>query len=102
MLPIPPPASSRIEDPKIIGIEIKNENFAIDCFSFPNRIPVDIVEPERDIPGSAAKPWTIPIITASKKFSFFVSFFGGSSVLEPLFSAVLIWGFMLGCVKQGL
>ena len=50
--------------PRINGITIKNEKRAAFDLSLPNKTEVDIVAPEREIPGSIAIAWEIPIITA--------------------------------------
>lgn len=67
-----PVASSKISiksDNKIIGILIKNENFAT-CFLFLlHKSPALIVEPEREIPGKTANPCAIPIKNAVLKFN---------------------------------
>lgn len=55
--------------PKIIGIDIRNENFNA-VFSFnPANIPVEIVVPDLDIPGNKANTCAIPIIIAFFLFS---------------------------------
>src|SRR5690606_8973313 len=54
--------------PKIKGSTIKNENLAAFDLSSPNKMEVEMVEPERDIPGSrAAKACAIPIMNESLK-----------------------------------
>lgn len=54
----------RMLAPKMIGIDIKNENFRA-VFSFnPERRPDDIVAPERDIPGKSARICAKPIVNA--------------------------------------
>ena len=40
--------------PKIKGMTIKNENLAALVLSFPNKTDVEIVAPEREIPGNIA------------------------------------------------
>ena len=47
--------------PNSIGIAIKKEYFADFSFSIPIIIPMDIVIPEREIPGNNAKTWIKPI-----------------------------------------
>src|SRR5690606_21376241 len=48
--------------PKIKGKTMRKENLAALDLSFPKRMEVDIVEPERERPGnSAAKPCAIPM-----------------------------------------
>ena len=49
------PIASRKLTPKIGTIIIKNENLATSSLFTPSNSPVDIVEPERDNPGSTAQ-----------------------------------------------
>ena len=51
--------------PKITGITIKKENFALSLLLFPKNKDVDIVAPDLDIPGKIAKACEIPIIIES-------------------------------------
>ena len=61
--------------PKIIGIDIRNENFKA-VFSFrPDSKPREIVVPEREIPGNSAKIWDIPIRREFFGFSFDLGIF---------------------------
>ena len=57
---------SKITLPKIKGITIKKLNLAAFSLSIPNKTDVDIVAPEREIPGSIAIAWDKPIIKAIK------------------------------------
>ena len=47
--------SSRIDAPKIAGIAKINENFRAFSLEIPLKIPADIVDPLREIPGKSAK-----------------------------------------------
>jgi hypothetical protein len=49
-----PEISSRKASPSTGTSTIKNENFAISSFLTPSIIPVEIVAPERESPGSTA------------------------------------------------
>ena len=51
--------------PKITGITIKKENFALSLLLFPKNKDVDIVAPDLDIPGKIAKACETPIIRES-------------------------------------
>lgn len=50
--------------PNIKGMTIRKENFAALALSIPKSTAVDMVAPERDIPGAIAMAWAIPIFTA--------------------------------------
>ena len=58
---------SRKAYPKIGTSTIRKENLATFSLLFPKRIPVAIVDPERDNPGNTAQAWAIPITKASRK-----------------------------------
>lgn len=58
--------NSRIKEPKITGMEIKNENFIAFSLLIPKILEEDIVRPEREIPGIIATAWPIPVINAIK------------------------------------
>ena len=51
--------------PKINGITIRNENFAVSFFLLPKSNEVHIVAPDLEMPGSIAIACAIPIIIAS-------------------------------------
>ena len=51
--------------PKIKGTTIRKENRAAFALSLCNKTDVEIVAPEREIPGSMAIAWAMPIIIAS-------------------------------------
>jgi len=48
-----------------MGIESINENLAAAPRSSPRKRPVVIVMPDLEIPGNNARPWEMPMITAS-------------------------------------
>ena len=52
----------------IMGTDIKNENLTAELRSSPNKRPVVIVMPERDVPGINANICENPIINASFLF----------------------------------
>jgi hypothetical protein len=51
--------------PRIAGIDSRKENLPESSLSRPQKSPVEIVAPDREIPGIMAAPWAIPIRTAS-------------------------------------
>ncbi len=51
-------------DPRMIGMLIRKENFALSSLSPPLSSPADNVVPERERPGKIAKPCAIPMIIA--------------------------------------
>jgi len=51
--------------PRIAGIERRKENFPESSRSRPQKSPVEMVAPDREIPGMIANPWAIPIMRAS-------------------------------------
>ena len=55
--------------PRIAGIESKKENSAAMTGRTPSNKAVEIVAPEREMPGTTAKPCTIPINKACQIFS---------------------------------
>ena len=57
---------------RINGTDIKNEKRADFSLSTPNRTDVEIVAPEREIPGNIAIACDIPITTEPKKLTFFL------------------------------
>jgi|GEM_PF-5732368 len=67
----PFPLSSKIDEPIMMGIEIKKEKRAMVVFSFPSIMPVEMVLPLLDSPGSAANPCTQPMMVASIKDTLF-------------------------------
>ena len=52
-------------EPRIAGIDIRNEKRAASSRSTPRRSPPEIVLPERETPGKIAKAWKQPITAAS-------------------------------------
>ena len=66
---------SYMQDAIIIGIDIKKLNFATLSLFSPQSSPAQIVEPEREIPGSVAIPCAIPIIIATLPEIGFLSWF---------------------------
>ena len=52
--------------PKMGTMTIKKEKLATFSFLSPNKIPVAMVVPERESPGSIAIVWAIPMMNASK------------------------------------
>ena len=52
----------RIPAPEIAGIANKNENLAASLVDRPIVKPVQIVTPERDIPGMMANAWAKPML----------------------------------------
>lgn len=52
----PLPDNSKIDEPMMIGMDIKNENLAMVVFSLPKITPVEIVLPLLDRPGKTANP----------------------------------------------
>ena len=60
------------------GMERRKENFPESSRSSPQKSPVDMVAPDREIPGMMANPWAIPIRTESIHLIF-------SMVLPSLF-----------------
>lgn len=61
--------------PNIAGIANKNENLADSLLLRPNNIPVEIVEPDLDIPGMIARACEIPIVSDFKVLFLFNSVF---------------------------
>ena len=61
--------------PNINGTTIKKENRADFSLSIPRRTAVEIVAPEREIPGKIAMACDIPIIKASFIPTFFSDIF---------------------------
>jgi len=57
----------RIPAPAIAGIANKNENLAASSADRPIIKPVQIVEPERDIPGMMANAWAKPMLNPLTK-----------------------------------
>ena len=49
-----PFANSKIKEPRITGMEIKKENLTASSLFTPKILAVDIVDPEREIPGNIA------------------------------------------------
>ena len=66
-----------MDAPRIIGMLKRKEYLAAVILSNPQKSPVAIVQPEREKPGRAAKPWARPInIDVFKStWSFFASIF---------------------------
>ena len=60
----------RIPAPEIAGIANKNENLAASLVDRPIIKPVQIVTPERDIPGMIANAWAKPMINPFLKVNF--------------------------------
>ncbi len=58
--------------PIIAGIDIRNENLPANSLSNPQKRPQAMVEPEREIPGIIARPWTVPMSKALNKPIFFL------------------------------
>ena len=54
-----------------IGIANRNEYWAASLLCIPNNNAVDIVIPEREIPGNKAQVWAIPIMNALKNVIWF-------------------------------
>ena len=67
---IEPGVYSMIVAPRIAGAASKKENVITSSFLMPSSKPVLIVEPERDIPGIMARPWTAPMKIESNNVSF--------------------------------
>ena len=55
----------RIVAPRIAGMARRNENDITSSFFIPNSNPVEIVEPDLDIPGMIASACEIPIMIDS-------------------------------------
>ena len=51
--------------PRMAGTERRKENLPESSRSSPQKSPVDMVAPDREIPGMMATPWAIPIRTES-------------------------------------
>ena len=66
---------SKIDAPKIIGIDNKNENLDAVFVSNPENNPADIVDPDLDIPGNTATAWNNPITKLFFKFNSLLLFF---------------------------
>ena len=64
---------------KMIGIDIKNENFATDFLSPPASRPALMVVPDLDNPGNIANPCAIPIEIAVLLLSLICLFFDKTS-----------------------
>ena len=62
-----PPTRLKKASPSTGTKTIKKENLAIFSLLLPKRIPVAIVEPERESPGNTAHACANPIIKASRK-----------------------------------
>ena len=77
--------------PKIAGMNNKNENLAA-CLGFILFInPVDIVNPERDIPGRIAKACEIPIKAVFFRFKdlfFFIGYFDRNKNTEVIINEI--------------
>ena len=58
--------------PQIAGIASIKENFAASTFLIPSKSAMDIVIPDREIPGKIASAWKIPIINPLDIFNFLV------------------------------
>jgi len=56
--------SSTINPPTIIGMLSKKLNSAESFSLFPIKIIAEIVDPDLEIPGKTAKPWTTPTMSA--------------------------------------
>ena len=54
----------KILAPKIVGIEIKKENFAASTLEYPKYLAAEIVTPDLEDPGISAATWAKPIIIA--------------------------------------
>ncbi len=52
--------NSKTVAPRIAGMERRKENLAERSRSNPQKRPVDMVAPDREIPGIMAIPWAIP------------------------------------------
>jgi len=64
--------------PSIAGMERRKENFPESSRSKPQKSPVEMVAPDREIPGMMATPWAIPMRMASNhliRLNGFPSFF---------------------------
>ena len=57
--------TSKTVAPRIAGMERRKEKRAERSRSNPQKRPVDMVAPDREIPGMMAIPWAIPIRTES-------------------------------------
>ena len=69
--------------PMIIGIDRRKENLAAWLGGIPKNIPIDIVEPDLEIPGIIAKACAIPTRIDEDKenpFCRFLKFLGESSI----------------------
>ena len=79
--------TSKNNDKRIIGMLIKNENFATSFLSPPQISPVAIVLPEREIPGNTANPCATPIKNAVLKFRLLLVFFAKTVSLNNKLNA---------------
>ncbi len=78
--PISPPNISLAIFPKIRGTTIKKEKRAAFSLSIPNSTEVEMVAPEREIPGSIAIACANPIIKAWVKLVSFLVFLALSAI----------------------
>ena len=69
------PGSLTMAAPKMIGVDSRNENRAAPALVNPMNIPVVIVIPEREPPGTMARTWDIPISRLVPKVIRFISIF---------------------------
>ena len=58
-------STSRSASPRMGGMTMRNENCASFSFLLPSKMPVAIVEPERERPGSTAAACAKPMMKAS-------------------------------------
>ena len=68
-------SSSNAIAPKRAGIAIKNEKRAAWTLLTPNRRAAEMVMPEREMPGSIATAWAMPIMSAVDKMTSFTGCF---------------------------
>jgi hypothetical protein len=88
--------------PKIKGTTIKNENRADLSLSIPKSTAVEIVAPERDIPGKIAMACVIPINIDSFTPTFFAEDFALSAKnkSKPVINSILPTAVLLGIDKE--
>jgi len=77
--------SSRRNAPRSAGTAIANENSKAEPKERPNKIPAETDMPEREIPGTSAMDWAIPINNACHQRGIFPFF----SFLEPAMSKTI-------------
>ena len=67
-----PSGSSRMREPRMVGMEIRKTNFTANSLSSLQRSEAKSVEPDQDIPGMMAIPCTIPTKIEFLKFRFVI------------------------------